>query len=289
MPHRTFAALVLLTLSCSALGHDVDRGPRWGSYSLELVDEYGSTLPTYEHRGRTYVLGSRGQRYFVRVHNRSGQRIEVVASVDGRDVLDGEPSAWEKRGYLVEPWSDVSIDGFRLSDASVAAFRFSDVKHSYAARMGDSRDVGVIGVAIFPERPPRTRHRYSHAPAYGGEAKRESSEPGEQFGAAPGAPAAPRASDEMATTGKSGRSRPGLGTEFAEEHSSFVQQVPFERKSSHPDALLTLRYNDRAGLSALGIDVDGRWVGSHDLRLRESATPFRRSPPYAKPPPGWSH
>src|SRR3990172_3420570 len=97
-------------------------------YTVDLVNEAGSVLPAYQHGGRTYVLGRLGQRYLVRVRNDSGRRAEVVISVDGRDVIDGRPSAWEKRGYIVEPQGEVSVDGFRLSDQSVAAFRFSSVQ-----------------------------------------------------------------------------------------------------------------------------------------------------------------
>ncbi|HEX9051353.1 MAG TPA: hypothetical protein VF841_12550, partial [Anaeromyxobacter sp.] len=126
---------------------------RRGPWSVELVDEGGAVLPTFDHRGRTYVLGTRGRRYAVRVRNGTGARIEVVVSVDGRDAIDGRPSSLAKRGYVVDPWRDVVVDGFRLGEDSVAAFRFGSVASSYAARMGDDRDVGVVGVAVFAEVP----------------------------------------------------------------------------------------------------------------------------------------
>jgi hypothetical protein len=82
--------------------------------------------------------------------------------------------------------------------------------------------------------------------------------------------------------------RPGLGTSFGEEHGSPVYNVQFERASSRPDTVLTMRYNDRRGLLALGIDVDGRrWRTRDDTWMRETASPFPRSPGYAEPPPGW--
>jgi hypothetical protein len=53
--------------------------------------------------------------------------------------------------------------------------------------------------------------------------------------------------------------------------------------------VLTVRYHDRQGLLALGIDVDGRrWAGGEDAWLREAAEPFRRSPGFSEPPPVWS-
>jgi hypothetical protein len=50
------------------------------------------------------------------------------------------------------PRATFEIDGFRQSDDQVAAFRFAKVRDSYAARRGDARNVGVIGIAFFAER-----------------------------------------------------------------------------------------------------------------------------------------
>ncbi|WP_305037335.1 hypothetical protein, partial [Anaeromyxobacter sp. SG66] len=155
--HVLAAAFALLCAvpGARATARPPERPAQAGPYSIQLTDEEGRALPTFSHRGRTYVLGSLGGRYLVRVRNDSGRRVEVVVSVDGRDVIDGRPATWTKRGYLVEGWSEVAIDGFRTSRESVAAFRFSSVPRSYAALTGDARDVGVVGVAVFPERELR--------------------------------------------------------------------------------------------------------------------------------------
>ncbi len=278
--------------------------PRWGPYSLDLVDEAGAVLPTFAHRGRAYVLGALGQRYLLRVRNQSARRVEVVASVDGHDVIDGRPSTFEKRGYLVEPWGELLIDGYRLSDASVAAFRFSSVPQSYAARKGDARDVGVIGMAVFPERwrryvpPPEPYQPHPGPYPYPGKSPDRSEAPGasdqqppaEAQADAGGAPPAAGAAPAPAPSRRAWphEERRGLGTEFAEEHDSRVQRVHFERASVRPDTVLTLRYDDRAGLRALGIEVDRNWwAGRDEAALRETAEPFRRDPGYAEPPPGW--
>src|SRR6516225_7304697 len=147
-------AVIILVCCFTARFARAAEGPMYARpYSLEILDESGNSLPTFEQPGKAYVLGTLGQRYLVRVVNRTGQRIEVVASVDGRDVIDGQPSHWDKRGYVVDPYGRVTIDGYRLSQESVAAFRFSSVPRSYSAQMGSTRDVGVIGVAVFVERP----------------------------------------------------------------------------------------------------------------------------------------
>lgn len=247
---------------------------RRGSFSVELVDEVGRVLPTFTHRGRTYVLGTPGQRYLVRVRNGSPDRAEVVVSVDGLDTISGAPAAWRRRGYLVDGHRTLTVDGFRLSEEAVAAFRFSSVARSYAALQGDARDVGVIGVAVFRERerpaPPALAAR----------------EPRAEAAPRPGAAPERDAARSSAAGGEpADAARPGLGTAFGEEHASHVRRVPFERAGARPSVVLTLRYDDRAGLLAAGVDVDGR---AEEAARREDAEPFRREAGYARPPPGWS-
>jgi hypothetical protein len=283
--HVVPVVLVASLLACVAVKPaQASPSAQSGPYTMELVDEHGAQLPTYVQHGRTYVLGLKGQRYAVRIRNGSWRRVEAVVSVDGRDVLDGRPASSDKRGYLVDARGEVLIDGFRLSEASVAAFRFSDVSSSYAARMGNARDVGVIGVAVFPERVRPVPHR--RYPLGSGSAdERSRSSAGTGSGA--GKKSAPSSAPE-ARADASAAERPGLGTEFGEERSSAAYSVHFERQNRFPSAMLTARYNDRDGLLALGIDVDGARYSARDERwLRETAEPFRNGP-YSRPPPGWN-
>jgi hypothetical protein len=294
-----FAAFAVALVACAPrLSAAQEVAARWGGYSVEAVDESGRALPTFEHRGRTYVLGNLGQRYLLRFHNGTPRRVEVVASVDGRDVVDGRPSALQKRGYVVEPWGELTVAGFRTSQDSVAAFRFSTVSRSYAARKGDARDVGVVGVAVFPERPPRwvpppppTPYRpYDGEPqANAGGARDQAERRAESAGPPAAAPAPAPESGAVASAPRQKKmERPGLGTEFGEEHESRVERTTFERASARPAAVLTFRYDDRDGLLALGIDVDGRGRRGDEAWRRESASPFRGDASYCEPPAGWS-
>lgn len=122
-----------------------------GMVTLRLLDEHGRAMPSFDVASRNYVVGSPGARYTVQVQNNTGVRIEAVATVDGLDVIDGQPGSLENRGYLVDPFGSVEIDGFRRSVSTVAAFRFGSVRDSYAAAKGDARNVGVVGVAVFNE------------------------------------------------------------------------------------------------------------------------------------------
>lgn len=123
-----------------------------GSLSVALVDEAGRTLPGLTANGRTLIVGADGQRYRIAVRNATTARFEIVASVDGLDVIDGKPADPNRRGYIVDPDDTLVIDGFRTSDDNVAAFRFGKVADSYAAQTAGDRNVGVVGLAIFAER-----------------------------------------------------------------------------------------------------------------------------------------
>lgn len=126
--------------------------PGDGSLAVALVDDAGHTLPGLQSNGRTLIVGADGARYKIVVRNATTARFEVVAAVDGLDVIDGTPGDPNRRGYIVDPHDVLVIDGFRTSDASVAAFRFGRVADSYAARTSGDRNVGVVGLAIFSER-----------------------------------------------------------------------------------------------------------------------------------------
>src|SRR5262245_21051798 len=120
-------------------------------YDVTVLREDGEALETYAKGGRYYVLGDDGDRYLIRVTSPTANRVEAVVTVDGLDVIDGESGDLRKRGYVVPPYGDVRIEGFRTSTEDVATFRFSSVDDSYAGKKGKARNVGVIAVAIFEE------------------------------------------------------------------------------------------------------------------------------------------
>lgn len=306
--------LFMATDACAASGPPrAELRDRAAGYELTVLID-GIPASTYSHNGQTYVLGHLGARYTLRVANHSGRRIEAVMSVDGRDVIDGKAGDYRtKRGYLIPAWGHVDIDGWRISNVQAAAFRFSTVPDSYAARTGNARDVGVIGVAIFPERhaPRPLRRPYEVAPpwasrdeAYPAPMKKDGMDRADDAEAAAGPPAPAASEPSKPKAGASGdarersasrapspSSRPGLGTEYGEAVTSPIYEVEFVRaNATRPSMLLGVRYNDRAGLLAMGIQVDQPYPTAcdTDLALRETASPFPVSDRrFAAPPPGW--
>ncbi|MBI2892871.1 MAG: hypothetical protein HYY06_04915 [Deltaproteobacteria bacterium] len=147
---RGVSAMVAHDLGNGGAMSPVGVDPR-GEITISVVDEYDRPLPALSAGGRVYIVGEAGRRYSIAVRNNGPRRYEIVASVDGLDVMDGRDASFDKRGYIVAPHQSFTIEGFRTSESQVAAFRFGSVRDSYAARTGSARNVGVIGVALFSE------------------------------------------------------------------------------------------------------------------------------------------
>lgn len=215
---------------------------------LSIVDrDSGATLPEYRHRGDTWVPGTPGHRYAVRLTNTSGERLLVVLSVDGVNAISGQTAATEQSGYVLEPGQSAEIDGWRKSMQRVAQFVFTDVDDSYAARTGRPDNIGVIGAAVFRERhvrplppPPIMLPR-----PYEGAAKSR----GEAASAADAA--APMAESRNAAPQR-------IGTGHGESQWSPVDSTTFRRASSRPTEVVSVRYNDVAALRRIGVIPDWR-------------------------------
>jgi hypothetical protein len=206
-----------------------------------LEDETGAALQTFRQGATTWVLGERGQRFVIVLFNPTPERVEAVVSVDGRDVLSGRVASFRtQRGYIVPAHGTTRIEGFRQSLDHVAAFRFSDAEESYSARMGTAQNVGVIGVAFFRERP---RESPVWVPEERSDRWRRPAPP--RKSRAPSAGTAAREADRDSN----------IGTEYGETRVSPVREVPFDRISNTPTRIITIRYDDAAGLEARGIDL----------------------------------
>src|ERR1700722_13894191 len=145
---------VLLTMIGLALTLDAHAQTLGGLADIAIIDrDTGVALSPHYYRGEYWIAGRPGAKYSIEVHNRLGERLLAVMSVDGVNVLSGETAAWDQGGYVFEPGERYEITGWRKSDVEVAAFTFTESPNSYAERTGRPANVGVIGVALFRERP----------------------------------------------------------------------------------------------------------------------------------------
>ena len=124
----------------------------YGLVEWAVLDGRGGAMPvTPTANGEFRLRGRSGDAYRLALSNRGRQTVEVVATVDGLDVLNGRPGSIANRGYVIRPGDMLVIEGFRRSQDAVAAFRFSAPGEAYAANtpQGDPRNIGVIGMAVF--------------------------------------------------------------------------------------------------------------------------------------------
>ena len=220
----------------------------------------GERLQVYRHAGRLYVEGKAGERYAVELRNRSGGRILTVLSVDGVNAVTGQTAAASQSGYVLSSGGRAEIAGWRKDLGDVAAFYFTALPDSYAARTGRPDNVGVIGVAVYQEylEPPRAR---LDAPALakteaagrmsaGDAAGRMSA--GDAAGAAAAPPAAaPAPSEGAAQRNKMAEEK--LGTGHGERIHAPTTYTEFRRASSAPAEAITIYYDSRQNLIALGV------------------------------------
>ena len=112
---------------------------------------YSGPYERYEAGGKRIIVGRPGANYEILLSNQTKHAVEVVASVDSLDVMDGKSASVKKRGYIIPAKSKLAIEGFRVNSQKVKRFVFGSVDSSAAAKAGVARNVGVIGLAVYDE------------------------------------------------------------------------------------------------------------------------------------------
>jgi len=278
MPTRRVLLLASLTLASLVAGLPAHAA---GSLvDVQIVDSsLNQVLPAHPYRGVPYVAGQPGNRYAVRMVNRTGARVLVVLSVDGINAVSGETAAVNQTGYVLAPYASAEITGWRKSMTEAAAFCFTSLADSYAARTDRPDNVGVIGVAIFRERALRPDPRAWEPPwssssresdgsrdaARGaGSGLNESRSAAAAAEPAPSSdtarakaaqpPASPAAEAQRADAmGRLAESAKRLGTGHGEREHAPITHTAFERAGSQPNEVVLVRYDSHANLVAMGV------------------------------------
>ncbi|MGE0876401.1 MAG: hypothetical protein AB7O31_17195 [Burkholderiales bacterium] len=229
------AVLAGISVQAQAVGSIVE---------LSVFDRSANVrLPVYWHAGRAWVAGTPGNEYSVRIRNRQGGDVLAVVSVDGVNVVSGATAHPNQSGYVLAPRRTLDIRGWRKSLAETAAFYFTSLGDSYAARTGRPGDVGVIGVAVFRKKvvPPPQRPQPIGRIAPGEKPRRDA--------AAEDSAGAATRSEAMARHAPSAP----LGTGHGRREASHARHVGFQRASSEPAEVITIHYDSRENLLAMGV------------------------------------
>lgn len=141
-----------------------------GKVSFSVVDDRGNRIPMYRVGQSYYLSGREGQSYQLQYENNTAKTFEVVASVDGVDVIDGSEASRSNSGYVLHAHDSLKIEGFRKSESAVASFTFSKPKDAYAANSenGSIQNAGVIGTVLYeleaPEDEAKPVNKYAPPP-----------------------------------------------------------------------------------------------------------------------------
>jgi hypothetical protein len=298
--------VALLVLTSPAGAHETTFRSRGGPVAVSVeVEEQGTPLyAAPDGSGRLYLEARQGARYAIRLHNPSPHRVAILLAVDGLNVISGEREPGPKGGrpgrmYVLEPWDEMTVRGWRTSLEEVRRFTFVDEKRSYASRTGQANSkMGWIEAWVYHEvrpRPipleitPRPQPRPGYEEERGADAKRERSGSADeaQAGAAQAPPATmappPAASERADNAGarnqKLGRTAeegyPGTGWGAREDdHATVVQFEP----QKWPAQTIVMRYEYARALRALGIP---HFATPRDrLAERDRGDGFARPPQY---------
>jgi len=218
-----------------------------GVVDVRIVSDSGTefakyrTYPRVHQDGRFfYVEAVKGDRYSIRVTNKSGGRIGVVIAVDGRNIISGKKSdlKQDERMYIVGPYENNTFEGWRTSMDRTNRFYFTEASDSYAEKVfADASAMGTIAVAVYREKVPEIIPY---------------SERRSQLRDAPAA-AAPHGPSESGTAGKLEKKQSEeAGTGFGETTYSPARMVHFDPEQA-PAEKIVLKYEWRSELCRKGI------------------------------------
>ena len=246
-----------------------------GALVSVAIEVDGQPAPLYaapDGSARHYVEARAGREYVLRLSNRTGERAGLAISVDGLNVISGERPASAApqpsdpgRMYVLEAWDVTEVRGWRTSLQDVQRFVFVDERASYAARAGRANArMGWIELSVYRERYPRWPHalRAPGVAASPDAARDRAAEARDESLSKRPPTSQPPAAESGA------RSHPGTG--WGPRADDPVRVVAFDPEP-HPSERVTLRYEYRRALLALGIDLgdgtrhDRLWEREHGV------------------------
>ena len=279
--------LGILLIGMGVLGVRTDAHAAGRFADVQIIDrDTGSVLPMYRSRGEFWIAGRPGARYSIMIQNRRGERLLAVTAVDGINVISGETGAWGQSGYVFGPGQSYEIAGWRKSNAEIAAFNFTASSNSYAERTGRPANVGVIGVALFLERPVpvpsyQAFDRRSEESGYTTNRIEGAAADSAARAAPPPSPStAPAPVAEPGASVSNAAPAQKLGTGHGSRETSYVQDTTFDRQSSRPNEIIKIRYDSYENLVAMGV------VPSRPWQAVPNPFPDSTLPRYVPDPPG---
>jgi hypothetical protein len=241
----------------------------YGGFDVQVIVD-GYPVSEYSARGRTYVEAIQGAEYEVRVRNPLPFRVAVALSVDGLNTIDARrTSAWNASKWVIEPYGSITVGGWQMSSERARRFYFTTETDSYAAKLGQPSNLGVISAVFFRERRPYplpVTPAPREGPLYekdGRDSRSGSSTAGAQAGNAPS-----RSQSKIEAETNDDYAATGIGRSVHND----VRWVNMDLDST-PTGEVVIRYEYYPALVRLGILPRG-YSREDTLRRRERAKGF---------------
>ncbi len=244
--------------------------PRESAFSVDVLSR-GDAVEKYLLHGRLYIEALENAEYEIRVHNPSGVRVAVALSVDGLNTIDAQrTSAANASKWVIEPYGTITIKGWQVSGNRARHFYFTNERESYAAKLGQTANFGVISAVFFRElRPAVVITPAPRRPRQDDESRAADA-------------SAPSASRSIAGKGKNKADGDYAATGIGQDVRHDVTWTQMELETQ-PAASVALRYEFRDALVRLGLKPRPRPDADPPLRRRERSTGFEE-PRYSPEP-----
>jgi hypothetical protein len=244
----------------------------------------------HTHKNNTYIEARAGTEYSIKVRNTSFGRKLAVITVDGLNVISGEPQGdGVGQGYIIGARDSVTIKGFRKDMSSVGAFKFCKKSGAYCNEQGLKGNNGVIGVRLYDEKYVPTVF-YKSSPMFGGSTPRWNGVGSPGISISEMDNSLCRSVMDSNTTASyssqslrdikccaSNASAPSfdLGTTWGKQINDSVKQVEFDNVDTSEDHIIY--YDSRENLEAIGVTF-----------IKENHVAFPKAfGNFASPPKGW--
>jgi hypothetical protein len=283
-----------------------------------LVD--GKPIQEYHKDNNTFVEGRRGSDFELLLKNFTHRRLLIHPSVDGISVMTGKEASKNDYsiGYILDPWQEMRVPGWRLNNEAVARFMFAGEGQSYAEKTGRGLNKGVIAAAVWEEKvdwywyscPPivianpgaikpdsggptwistttvtcdtgECEANQFSGPTHCYHVESECSHSGEvKTSTEFGKPSTTRNRQRSGMRRERSKSVNNLGAAFGKEAAHRVRSEGFDVSCKEPAAVAVIYYDDLAGLRNRGIKI------SHKKKTSGLPDPFPKDQG-CRPPHSW--
>jgi hypothetical protein len=247
-------------------------------YEIRILPKGKTTADEYYHRGEYWLEGRENSWYNIMLLNHSDFPAKCILSVDGINVITGEPASFDSRGYVIEPYGKTIVSGWMVDNTTGAQFVFDKKSASYAESQGSGDNAGIIGAAWFRAKRPIPQHLYE---IQNGIVLWNTNNTMRTHGILSNSVASNSVASGCCVS-QNEQANKSLGTSFGAPVHMPTTVTEFTPESTTPQCVMLLKYDNAKNLERMGIRLKSR----QNYGAQTQAFPGNSG--YCKPPPGWA-